>query len=77
MKSVAGFFNIEINVTCPHCSEYINILDVKKVPELNGGYEFLEIILFTSNFFVGCDNLDEIVRCHKCKKQFAIGKVTW
>jgi ribosomal protein L32 len=67
MTTTDAQIKIEINVTCPHCDEYINILDENKFPNLNeDGYLIRNALGDT----FGYENFDETIQCPKCKKSF-------
>lgn len=69
-----AYINVEVNVTCPHCNYYINLLDHKNFPELNDdGY----IVGCVFNEDCGCDDFGETVECPECKEAFRVSRIIY
>jgi ssDNA-binding Zn-finger/Zn-ribbon topoisomerase 1 len=74
MEKTDAQIEIEINVTCPHCDEYINILDENKFPNLNeDGY----LIRNALGDHFGWKDFNETIQCPECKKSFVVSHISW
>ena len=74
MKKVEAQINIGINLTCPHCGEYIDLFDQNHFQGLHDdGYIYRKLLGDT----FGCKDFDETITCPECKKEIKIGQVHW
>ena len=74
MKKTDAQINIQVNVDCPHCERFIDLLDAEIYSKLNEDGH-LYVRLFGDKF--GCDDFNEIIACPECKKDFKIESVLW
>jgi rubredoxin len=75
MKKVEGHLNIEVNISCPHCEDYFDLMDMGLFPHLNEeGYLLQEVL---EGERLGAKDLDETIECPECKKEITIGNVWW
>lgn len=73
MKKTNADIRIEINVECPHCEEYINLLELDEMVE--EGYIYVRC--FPDGEQWGCNGLNETIECPECKKDFIIEDVQY
>ena len=74
MDKVEAQINISIDLSCPHCDEYIDLFDQEHFQGLHDdGYLYRKLL--GERF--GCDDFDETIECPKCKKEIKIGAVNW
>lgn len=81
LPTACGYMNIEVNVTCPHCDQLINLLDSS---ETNGdehndcGDILKQTCPSDKNWGDGCQSLevDDVV-CGECKGEFKVRGVEW
>lgn len=75
MKKIEAHLSIEINVECPHCEDYINLLDGNLFPHLNDEGTLFKQVFRNDGF--GCNNLNEEITCPNCQKEFIVESVWW
>ena len=73
MKTAKANISLEINVECPHCEDYIDLLDIQYL--CDDGYIYNKCLSSTRSW--GCDDFNEEVECPSCNKQFKVGNVVW
>lgn len=75
METVEGYLEIEVNVECPHCEEYLNLFDEDKFEHLNEEGRLHKKVLLGDRF--GDDDFNEEIKCPECKKEFKVNRVWW
>ena len=74
MKKTDAQINIQVNVDCPHCERFIDLLDAEIFSNLNDdGHVYKKELGDT----FGRDYFKEIVTFPECKKDFKIESVLW
>ena len=63
MKEVEAYTSIEVNVDCPYCNEWLNILNVS-VREVLGNE-------------LSCKDADVEIVCISCKKTFIVHEIIY
>ena len=75
MKKADAQISISIDVECPYCEEYFNLLTTSEDTWL---YE--EGYIYTKSFGYGqwgCNNFNEKVTCPDCKEQFTVENINY
>ena len=73
MKKTNANIRLEINVECPHCEEYINLLDLTEMTD--DGYIHHRCLRDEERW--GCKEFNETIECPECKKEFMIEDVEY
>lgn len=71
MKKTNADIILEINVECPHCEEYIHLLDLTEMTD--DGYIYLRCL----DEQWGCKDFNETIECPGCNKEFIIEDVQY
>lgn len=67
MIKIEAVLTAQLEVTCPHCQNEFDLLDVD-------GYEDYATPIFNNDW----DELKEMeIECSKCEKEFQISEVIW
>ena len=72
MKEANASINLEINVNCIHCDEYIDLLELTEMTD--DGFIYYACL---GNEQWGCDDFNEEVECPQCKKYFKVKTIDW
>jgi hypothetical protein len=75
MKKTDGHLNIEVNVSCPYCEEYFDLMNSEDFESLNEEGYINSRVLNNSRF--GCNDFNETIECTNCKKEFIVTEVWW
>lgn len=71
IKKVTGSISIEVNVECPHCEAYIDLMEI----ECMKGDGFIYARVFGDRF--GCKDFGKEIDCPDCGKAFEIGEIEY
>jgi DNA-directed RNA polymerase subunit RPC12/RpoP len=63
---------LSIEVECPYCDEYIELLQVPRIAD--DGYIYSKA--FGDNQW-GCENFNEKITCTDCKKEFTVENINY
>lgn len=73
MKKTNADIGISINVECPYCEEYINLLELTEMTD--DGYIYSAC--FRDDEKWGCNGFNEKIECPECKKEFMIENINY
>jgi len=80
LKTATAILSIEVNVNCPNCDFYINILDEKDTAGFNHNDEgeILNQALPSGNWVASHDEFKvQNIKCSSCKKDFNVLGIEW
>lgn len=72
MKKVDANLEIHVDVECPYCQEWFDILAESSLDDRE---EILEAVLDDDS--LGCEKFDKIVECPECHQKFMVEAVIW
>lgn len=73
MKTAFANIHIEVNVNCPHCDEFIDLLD----DSLDTEVEKSDIMIASFQDEWGCENAEIDVKCPQCEEKFIVTEIQW
>jgi len=78
MKTVKAELFIQVNLECPHCESYLDLLDNNDFPHLNDEGEVLNYACPSDGAWIDSQRLyKETVQCPECKKEFIVKGIAW
>lgn len=75
IESVEASLNIELNVTCPHCEDYIDLLSWKMT--LNDDGYIIRQAIPDGSWTDSHEKFKEDVICPNCNKPFTAEGISW
>jgi len=74
MRKTEGTIDISVNVTCPHCEDYLDLMSTEHFQHLHD-----DAIIYNKLFgkFFGCKDFNETIICPTCKNEIHIGEIYW
>jgi len=75
MKVVEAQIDISINLECPYCNEYLDLLNHHHFQDLHDD-GFIYDQALGANFF-GCKDFNQKVSCPACGKKIKISKINY
>lgn len=73
MKKEIASIHIQINVECPHCGNYIDLLD----DSLDTEVEKTDIMIASFQDEWGCKDAEIEVKCPECENNFIVNEIEW
>lgn len=74
MKTVEASLSIEVNVECPHCEEYINLMEFGDLNE--EGFISMQAVP-SGDWSEPHDNFELDINCNGCGKEINIRRIAW
>jgi len=75
MTTVEAGLNIELNLLCPHCEDYINLMEIEG---LNDEGQLLEVACPSKGHWSDSHlNFDIKIDCPDCKKEIHVNGIGW
>jgi ssDNA-binding Zn-finger/Zn-ribbon topoisomerase 1 len=75
MATVEAALNIELNILCPNCDEYINMMDIER---LNNEGELVEAVCPSDEYWSEAHrNFERRIDCPECKKEIHVRGIQW
>jgi hypothetical protein len=73
MENTVANIWVEVNVDCPHCSHYFDLLD----DSLDHDVEKSDIMIAAFQDEWGCKDAEIEVKCPGCEKKFIVNEIEW
>ncbi|MDV3508980.1 hypothetical protein CMU89_16990 [Elizabethkingia anophelis] len=73
MENAVASIYIQVNVNCPNCNEWIDLLD----DSLDTEVEKSDIMIISFQDEWGCKDAEIEVKCPECEKKFIVTEIEW
>ena len=73
MKKEVASIHVQVNVDCPNCGNYIDLLD----DSLDTEVEKTDVMIASFQDEWGCKDAEIEVKCPECENIFIVNEIEW